>query len=188
MDAKNVSAAKPKVGGAVYYAPIGTALPTTVSEALAAAFKELGHVSEDGITNEIGVEAEDIKSWGGTTVLSTQTEKTDTFAFTLIETLKADVLGFVHGQGNVTEDKESGLITVNVTPDEADEVVLVVDMILRNGALKRIIVPDCKLSELGEVVYKDDEATGFETTMTAMQYEFSDGVTAFHRELIMPAK
>lgn len=187
MDAKYVSAAKPKVSGAVYYAPVGATLPTSVSATLDAAFKELGHISEDGLTNEIGVESEDIKAWGGSTVLSTQTEKTDTFSFTLIETLKADVLEFVHGQGNVTTGND-GLITVNVTPDEADEVVMVVDMILRNGALKRIIVPDCKLSELGEVVYKDDEATGFECTMTAMQYEFDDDVTAFHRELIMPAK
>lgn len=184
MDAKNVSAAKPKVGGAVYYAPAGATLPTTVSGALDSAFKELGHISEDGLTNEIGVESEDIKAWGGSVVLSSQTEKTDTFSFTLIETLKADVLAFVHGQGNVKEDADSKLITVNVTPDEADEVVLVVDMILRNGALKRIVVPDAKLSELGEVVYKDDEATGFECTMTAMQYEFADDVTAFHREYI----
>ena len=28
MDAKNVTAAKPKVGGAVWRAPLGTALPT----------------------------------------------------------------------------------------------------------------------------------------------------------------
>lgn len=187
MEAKNVSAAKPKVGGAVFYAPLGTALPTSVSDTLDDAFVELGHVSEDGVTNEIGVETEDIKAWGGETVLTTQTEKTDTFAFTLIETLKESVLAFVHGQGNVTKNSSTGLITVAVTADEAEEVVLVIDMILRNGALKRVVIPDCKLSELGEIVYKDDEATGFECTMTALQYAFGDDDTAFHKEYIMPA-
>ena len=44
-DAKNVTAAKPKVGGAVWRAPLGTTLPTDAKTALDKAFKSLGYIS-----------------------------------------------------------------------------------------------------------------------------------------------
>ena len=50
-DAKNVTAAKPKVGGAVWRAPLGTTLPTDAKTALDKAFKSLGYISSDGLTN-----------------------------------------------------------------------------------------------------------------------------------------
>ena len=49
--AKNVTAAKPKVGGAVWRAPAGSKLPKNAVEALDTAFKSLGYISEDGLTN-----------------------------------------------------------------------------------------------------------------------------------------
>ena len=163
----NVSTAKPKVGGAIYSAPLGTALPTDATTALNEAFKSLGYISEDGLTNTNSPESELIKSWGGDTVVVVQTDKPDTFTYTLIEATNVDVLKEVYGQDNVTGTLETGII-IQANAKELEEHCLVVDMVLRGGVLKRIAVPNGKVSEIGEISYADADAIGYETTLQAM--------------------
>ena len=162
--ATNVTAGKPKIGGAIYRAPIGTTLPTDATTALASAFVCLGYVSEDGLTNDNSPESENIKAWGGDTVLNVQTGKDDTFGFTLLEVLDVNVLKTVYGDDNVTGTLETG-ITVKANSKDLTEYVWAIDMVLRNGAVKRITIPNGKVSEVGTITYADGEAVGYETTL-----------------------
>lgn len=177
----NVSAGQPKVAGAVFRAPTGTTLPTDASSALNSAFLDLGYVSEDGVTNNNSAESDNVKAWGGDTVLVLQTEKPDEWTLTLIEAMNQNVLKTVYGDANVTVGT-GGLITVQAKADQLADNSYVIDMKLKGGAMKRVVIPNGFLSELGEVVYKDDEPIGYEITLQALPD--ANGVT--HYEYILP--
>ena len=179
----NVSAGKPNIAGAVFRAALADdlTLPTDATTSLGADFKALGYVSEDGVTNTNSPSVEKIKAWGGDVVLTTQTEKSDEWKFKLIEGMNTDVLEAVYGSGNVSGALATG-ITIQANSEEPEEGVWVFDMILRGGVLKRIVLPDAKISEIGDIEYVDDDVFGYELTLDALpddtgntHYEYIEG-------------
>lgn len=165
-DATKVSTGKAAVGGAIFRAALGSTLPTDATTALDAAFKSLGYVSEDGLTNSNSPESDEYKAWGGDTVIAMQTAKSDTFQFTLIESLNEDVLKAIYGAGNVST--ESGEVVVKANASEQEDAAWVVEMVLKGNKKKRIVIPNAKITEIGDIVYKDDEPIGYDITITAV--------------------
>lgn len=183
-NAQNVSVAKPKVGGAVFVAPVGTELPTDVTTALNAAFQNVGYISEDGVVNTNSPDTDTIKEWGGASVGKIDNGKDDTWQFTMIEALNPTALKLVYGAGNVSGTLTDG-ITVNANSNEQADVALVIDMILKGGALKRVVLPSASVSEVGEVTYAATSAIGYQTTLLATpdkdgntHYEYIKGAAA----------
>ena len=164
---KTVTAASPRTTGVVYRAPAGTTLPTDATTALASAYKSLGYLSEDGFTNNYERSSEDIREMGGAVVLTVQTETTDRFNFRLIDALEPEVLKAVYGDEKVSGSLSAG-IEVTVDGSEAEESVWVLETIMRDGALQRIVIPDGKVTEMGEVNYRRNEAVGYDITITAL--------------------
>lgn len=162
----NVSAGKPKVTGAIFIAPVGTTLPTDSTTALNSAFVELGYASDAGVVNSESRETETIKAWGGDTVLKPFTGKEDTFQFTLIEALNVNALKLVYGDSNVTGDLTNG-ISIKSAAEDLDYHSFVIEMVL-NGAIKRIVIPSAKVTEVGDITYADGEAIGYDTTLSAV--------------------
>lgn len=165
-NANNVTTGKPRIGGGVYVAPLGTSLPTDAVTPLSSAFKSLGYCSDDGLTNPETSETETHHAWGGDAVLTEETEHSDTFEFTLIEILNLEVLKFVYGSDAVSGTLSTG-IHIKAGRYEKPAVVLVFEMILRGGVLKRIVVPSAKIISREDVEYVDDDVVGFGVTVFA---------------------
>lgn len=165
-NAGQVTAGKPKLGGAVFRAPLTAVLPTDAATALSEDYVNQGYCSDEGLKNNMGITTENIKAWGGDIVLTTQTEKTDTFTVTLIETTNPEVLKTVYGESRVSGTLATGL-TVQVNSEEQTESVWVADMILKGKIAKRVIIPFGKITAIGEVTYADSSAVGYALTISA---------------------
>ena len=166
-NAGNVSAGKPAIGGAVFRAVSGTTAPSDATTTLVAAFKALGYCSEAGLVNSNSPSVTNIKAWGGDRVLTIQKEKEDTFKLTLIEVLNDEVLKAVYGSSNVTGALGTGL-TVKANAKEPEEGVWAIDMVMNSNTVKRIVIPRGKISEVGDITYSDNDAVGYEITITAI--------------------
>ena len=166
MGKDNVTAAKPAVGGAAYMAATGSTLPTTAVATLDTAFKALGYISEDGLTNSNTPSSDVVKAWGGDVVLTLEKGKTDTFKFMLLESMDVNVLELVYGEDNVSGTLTAG-ISISANADDLEEHAFVFDMVLKGDVVKRIVVPSGKVTGVEDVTYNQGAAVGYNITITA---------------------
>ncbi|MBQ9008188.1 MAG: phage tail protein [Clostridia bacterium] len=168
----NVTTGKPKVSGSIYRAPLGSTLPTDAASDLGAAFACMGYISDNGVTNNNSPESDSVKAWGGDTVLHFQTDKPDTFGFTMLEVQNEEVLKSVYGDDNVTVTAATASdpkqIAIQANSKELEESCWVIDMIMTNHGMKRIVIPKGKITEIGEVHYQDSDAVGYDVTVSAV--------------------
>ena len=155
----NVGVGKPKVGGAVFVAPKGTALPTSASEELNEAYKCLGYISEDGIT------------------VSESREKS--VKFTAIESENETALKVRYGTANVTKG-ELGALTVKHNSVELDHWAMVIDMATSKDRVTRLCYPDAYASETEDITYKDSESIGLGVTMACLPGDDGDVCKEYH--------
>ena len=168
---ENVTFGKPKVAGAIYRAVCGegVTIPTTVSADLDTDLKCLGYISEDGVTHNMENSDDGIKAWGGDTVLVPDVDRTDSFQFTLLEVMNEEVLKavFVDSNVTVTAATSSAPKQIAVASNSAvqPDCVWVIDMVMQGNNPKRVVIPKGVVTEIGEIVYKDDEAVGYQITV-----------------------
>lgn len=180
-DASLVGVGKPKVGGAVFIAPLGSTAPTDATTALDEAFELLGYISEDGVTITEERDSESITAWGGDAVYTTQTSYTETFAFTPIE-VNPVVARSQYGDSNVTV--ASGEMTIKHNSAEIPEKMLVIETVPNASTVDRFFVPRAKLTKKGDMALNDSDPMGRESTYTALPDD--SGNTAY--EFVSNAK
>jgi hypothetical protein len=167
LDSSNVRVA---VTGAVYKGVTGTTAPTSASSSLNAAFKDLGYVSEDGVTETRDRSTNQIKGWqNADLVREVVTDASYALTFTLIETKKETVETFY----GATADGSDG--SVDIVPSATGgRAVWVVDVI-DGGELIRIHMASAEVTEVGDQVYQSGEAIGYQVTVKGYAV---NGVTA----------
>lgn len=166
------SAANVRVGvtGGAYHAPTSTALPTNATDALAAGFVEVGYIGEDGISQSIEANTQDIRAWqNGDVVRKVQTSHDLTYTFTMIETNQESLRVYY-------ADDDASFTTTEVKADAPGLESWVLELADGTKGV-RIVLPSAQVTERGEVVWKNDEAVAYEITLTA--YADSSGVKAY---------
>ena len=186
-NAMNVSTGKPNIAGAVFCAPMGTAVPEDATSELDSAFRCLGYVSDEGLESENEMDVSAIKAWGGAIVYRSLTELDDNFALALIESENVDVLKSVYGDKNVTEIEvedapgETHTETkIEVIAEDPQERVWVFDLALRGSKRKRIVIPDGAITSREAIIYNDEDPIAYGITVSA--YPNAAGST--HKEYI----
>ena len=101
-DALKVASGRPNPNGAIFRAPLGTALPTDAGTALNATFKGHGYVSSEGMSRAISRAFTEHNAWGGDMVKKQQGNTGVGVNFSLIESGNALVLKATYGEDNVT--------------------------------------------------------------------------------------
>lgn len=179
----SVAASKPKVGGGMYYAPAGTALPTDESTALGAGFVALGPISEDGVQPSRDTSIEKVKEWDGSTLASLLTDESRSFEVVLYGVHDADVNEFLFGD-NVTVTAatvSSGTkIAIEDVGGKPDNCVVVFDM--RHGdKIHRAVVPVADVTVTGENAWQGSSLKAYTLTIEALKddngvrvYEYLD--------------
>ena len=180
---QNVSVGKPMAAGGAFTGPIGTAVPKDATTALAEALENLGFVSDEGLTNAIEMDTEEIKDWAGDTVLVVKTSRTETFALTFIETNEG-VMKAVYGPDNVTVTGTSMAVIHNGKDLPAQ--VWVFEIAMTGNRVKRIVVPSGTVTEIGEVAYVAGEPIGYGVTLTCAPDEAGNTVYEYIASTVAP--
>lgn len=158
----NVSAAEPKVGGAIWWAPEGTEAPTNATTALSEAFNTVGYISKEGITEKETRNFEEHTDWGGETIASSQTEYSKSYTFKMVETNET-TMKLRYGANNVTVE-DGKVVRVEHTADELPVGVWVIEMIIA-GDICRKVLPKGKITEIGDIAYNKSDLVSYEVTI-----------------------
>lgn len=181
---KRVAAAKPKIGGGLYWAPLGTALPTDASTTLAAEYIPLGPIHEEGITPSRDTSVEKVKEWDGSTLAQLLSDESRSFETLLYGVHDADVLRYLFSDANVEVVAASGetgtTISVKDVGGKPENAVLVMEMQYR-GVKMRKVLPDADATITGEEAYQGSALMGFTLSVECLKddsgvrvYEYSE--------------
>ena len=176
----NVSAAKPGVKGAIFWAPVGTDMPTDASTDLGEAFESVGYVSEEGLTEKETRSYQNHKAWGGDRVKTSQTEYAKSYSFKMIETNET-TMKIRYGTDNVVAS--NGKVTmVKHNAKELPEGVWVIEMIIA-GKIVRKVMPKGKIEEIGDIAYNDGDLVEYDVTLGLLPGDDGDCEKTYFAEV-----
>lgn len=168
--ADNVRVGAATYAGGVFRAPVGTTLPTDTSTALNAAFlaRNVGLIADDGVTQSIGNDTTDVRSWQLNQIVRTLVSNTKvTYQFTMLETSSISLETYY---GNFSSS------SFQVTGEQGIRQSWVIQVDDDGNAI-RIVIPDGQVTERGDTVFSSTDVLRYPVTITA--YPDSSGVAAY---------
>jgi hypothetical protein len=163
LKAENVRVA---TTGAVYNAPKTATRPISATGALTG-YSDLGYVGDGGVTETRDRSTNQIRGWqNGALVREVVTESSIKYNLVLLET-KKETIELYYG----SKVAANGSLKVNPSKTGGRQ-RFVVDVIDEDDII-RIDIPDGEVTEVGDQVYVNGEAIGYEVTITG--YEMTDG-------------
>ena len=177
MASNDVAVGKANPAGVLYWAPLGTPLPTDPTTPLNSAFKPV-----DGLTNAADMDKTEVADMDGNTVLTIVSSYKETMQFVMLET-NENSLKMRYGTENVST---TGNITkVDHKVPSGERLVLVADILMAgNDKRQRKIMPDATLGEVGDVQYHSSDAITYDVTYSLNKSDLIDGATM--RDYIAP--
>jgi len=161
--------------GYFYHAPKGTALPDSPLAELAEAWKEVGYVSQDGITWHNGRTATPLKDWANKIRRQLQEDSTGTVEVPIISTT-GEVLKTLFGEDHVTETAATSahgkLVSVDVEEGvvSSDEAFLFImkdgDDVMMLGTTSGLI------TDVADITFAPGDAITWSATVSADKWTF----------------
>lgn len=153
--------------GQVYVAPVGTALPTTPTASLNAAFVGLGYTSEDGVSISVEPEITDFPAWQSRQPVRRElTNQAISVSFSLLQWNETNVPlafggGTISGSGPYRYDFPTG-------DDALDERAMVVDV--QDGERHmRFVLPRGNVTDSVEAQFVRTEAAVLPITFSVLE-------------------
>ena len=163
--AVDIDAVRVGLTGAYSKGPLGTAAPTDADSAINVAYVDSGAISEDGVTLTLPDSGDrtTIKMWQNGAQVRTLRSTSDDLpqiSFTFLETNKTSVETYFGTTVTQTVDHGTFDYTVQI-PDAFAGVLDVVD----EDNHHRFHTPRVVRASVGDLVYKNDEAIGYNVTL-----------------------
>ena len=184
-NSRNVAVGAPRIGGAIFRAPLDTALPTDEATALNAGFISQGYAGADGLQRAIAKAYEILRAWGGDEVHRPRTELSITLSFTLIESYSGEVAKTIWGEDAITITPATASagtkIALAYKGEELGPSEWVIDM--QDGdKVRRIVLPHGQIvTESFEQTFGDAELIAYPVELTLRKdesgvffYEYTD--------------
>ncbi len=174
MNAEQVTVGSASATGAIYVAPIDTALPTDATTALSG-YTLLGFTSDAGVQISESSSSEAIHAWEGRVeVYNITTEYTEQVSFTPIQ-CNADVAKLTWGDDMVIVGND-GALTAKHHGKTMEPVHIVIETTPREGIVKRFCQKS-QLTERGESTMDGTQVDGRQLVFSNLADE--NGVTCY---------
>lgn len=162
--------------GMFFHAPAGTALPTYPSETLATAWKEVGDVSDAGITLATNKSTTVLKNWANVVKRVIMTDHNETIQAPIMDTTE-ESLKTVVGEKNVTttaavSGTHGKLVNVNLSDGDLPEPEAFLWLMKDGDAMIAIGCENGQVTATDNVSFAPGGAINWVPTITALDEGF----------------